>query len=97
MSANFTDSTQTWPKSRITKDLANDAKSRIKLSNALDKAKAFVEETDDQVNSNACPLIMLLKDTDDRTREVRDLVQHLYEALEQNNNGATSYPNRVCF
>ncbi|KAI6190628.1 TWiK family of potassium channels protein 7 [Aphelenchoides bicaudatus] len=82
MSANFMDSTQTWPKSRITKDLANEVKARKKLSNALDRAKAFVEETEDQ-------------DSDERTKEVRDLVQHLYNALEeQNNNSANNQSTR---
>lgn len=37
MSGSFMDSTQTWPKSRITKDLANETKARIKLTNALDR------------------------------------------------------------
>lgn len=79
MSANFVDSTQTWPKSRLTKDLANDAKARIKLTNALDRAKAFVEEANEDQEAY-----------DERTKEVRDLVQHLYEALEQNNNSSAN-------
>lgn len=95
MSANFMDSTQTWPKSRLTKDLANDAKARIKLTNALDRAKAFVEESDEQVISYCFLMVFVFKDTDDRTREVRDLVQHLYEALEQNNNSSNSQSNKV--
>jgi hypothetical protein len=82
MSSNFTDSTQTWPKSRITKDIANDAKARIKLASALDRAKAFVEETEGQ-------------EDDERTKEVRDLVQHLYEALERNNSHHENQQARV--
>ncbi|KAI6223775.1 hypothetical protein M3Y99_01431100 [Aphelenchoides fujianensis] len=64
--------TQTWPKSRITKNLVNDAKSRIKTAGALERAKALIEQ---EVDENM----------DEKTREARELVQHLYEALEQKN------------
>jgi hypothetical protein len=75
-SLNNHNTTQTWPKSRLPNVLVNDAKSRIKLTTALDRAKAFVEDMNDS--------------NDERTKEVRDLVQHLYEALEHNNNTSRS-------
>ncbi|KAI6185226.1 hypothetical protein M3Y99_01948000 [Aphelenchoides fujianensis] len=60
--------TQTWPKSRITKNLVNDAKSRIKTAGALERAKALIEQ---EVDENM----------DEKTREgefqARELVQHL--------------------
>lgn len=86
MSADLTDSTQTWPKSRVTKDLAKDAKTKIKLSKTLDRARAFLQETTNQVTLVGTPCIYsIFKDSNDKKKDARDLIQNLYEALERNN------------